>query len=454
MTVFRWILAIVLMAAVGWCSMGALKPRVRPPTSVQTAKATRTTLTRTVSGAGKLEPASKVNVSSNITGVLLDLKVGIGSEVKKGDYLGQIDTSRYLSLVAQQRSALAASKADSERARSNLAKLKKDAQRLSQLADRDAIGLSDLEQANAAVRGAEAEVLAAESRAQGAQATLQEASQNIAWATLKSPVDGTVLSVNHRVGERLRGSDFSEDVVLVIGSVAKMEVKIEVGEHDVVFIKPGQKANIEIDALPDTPISGQVLDLGRDAIVKNAGTDNEVTTFPVWVTLDDPPPTALSGMSARVDIYTDTRTNVLAVPIQSVTVRPPGGPGMGPGGPGAGPAKADASTAPKKDDKAAGKPDVPATPAAATPGLPGGKDRLEKVVFVVKDGKVSRRKVTTGLASDTMIEITEGLADGEQLVEGPYRVLARQLQDGDVVAVEEPGGPGGPGGGPGKRGGP
>ena len=73
---------------------------------------------------------------------------------------------------------------------------------------------------------------------------------------------------------------------------------------------------------------------------------------------------------------------------------------------------------------------------------------------MVKDGKVSRRKVTTGLASDTMIEITDGLAEGEQLVEGPYRVLARQLQDGDPVAVEEPGGPGGPGGGPGKRGGP
>jgi HlyD family secretion protein len=448
MTVFRWILALLIVAAVGKCTVGALKPRVRPPTDVQTARATRTTLTRTVSGAGKLEPASKVNVSSNITGVLLDLKVGIGSQVKKGDYLGQIDTSRYLSLVAQQRSGLAASKADIERARANLSKLKKDAQRLSQLADRDAIGLSDLEQANAAVRGAEAEVLAAESRAQGAQATLQEAAHNVEWATLKAPVDGTVLSVNHRVGERLRGSDFSEDVVLVIGSVAKMEVKIEVGEHDIVFIKQGQRANIEIDAMPDTPIAGVVLDLGRDAIVKNAGTDNEVTTFPVWVTLDNPPPTALSGMSARVDIYTDTRSNVLAVPIQSVTVRPPGGPG-GPGAGGPGPAKADATPA-KKDEKA-GKPDVPATAGEPTPA---GKDKLEKVVFVVKNGKVARRKISTGLASDTMIEITDGLAEGEELVEGPYRVLARQLQDGDVVAVEPPGGPGGPGGPSGRAGGP
>ena len=443
MTVLRWIIAVVVIGAVGFVTLGALKPRARPPTEVQTVKATRTTLTRTVSGAGKLEPASKVNVSSNITGVLLDLKAVIGMQVKKGDYLGQIDTSRYLSQVSQQRSSVAAAKADVERAKANLAKLRRDAQRLAQLADRDAVGLSELEQATSAVRSAEAELSAAENRAAGAGATLQEANHNVEWATLKAPVDGTVLSLNHRVGERIRGSDFSEDVVLVIGSVATMEVKIEVGEHDIVYVQAGQKANIEIDALPDQNIVGRVLYNGRDAIVKNAGTDNEVTTFPVWVALDEPPPTALSGMSARVDIYTETRAGVVAVPIQAVTVRPPGDktpPGVADAKPAAKPGEAGAAK--KPEDK---KTDATPAPAPA----PVGKDRLEKVVFVVKDGKAVRRRIVTGLASDTMIEVTEGLSEGEEIAEGPYRVLARQLQDGDAIAVEKPEAAGGRGGKPG-----
>src|SRR4051812_3205487 len=128
MTVFRWILALLFIAVVGKLTLGALAPRQKPPTAVQTTKATRATLTRTVSGAGKLEPASKVNVSSNITGVLLDLKVVIGSQVKKGDYLGQIDTSRYQSQVAQQRSQVGAAKSDVERLKGHLARLRKDAE--------------------------------------------------------------------------------------------------------------------------------------------------------------------------------------------------------------------------------------------------------------------------------------------------------------------------------------
>jgi HlyD family secretion protein len=146
-----------------------------------------------------------------------------------------------------------------------------------------------------------------------------------------------------------------------------------------------------------------VIDAGRDAIVKNAGTENEVTTFPVWVALDEEPPRALSGMSAQVIISTETRANVVAVPIQAVTVRPPGGPGE--------------------------------APAA-------GKVKLDKVVFVVAGGKASRRVVEVGLQSETHVEIVRGLKPGEVVVEGPYRTLARELEDGMPVIAAEPGGGG------------
>jgi HlyD family secretion protein len=400
MTTARWVFAALLVALVGLVAWSSLQRRPPPPTTVHTATVGRQDLTRIVSGAGRLEPARKVNVSSNITGTLLDLRVGIGSQVTKGDTLGQIDTSRYASVVEQQRAMLAAARSDANAAKARLARLRRDAERLDQLAGRGAVGAAEVEQAHAAVGEAEAGLEASENRVRQAQAALGEASHSLEWATLKAPVDGTVLAVHHRVGERVRGSEFTEDVVLVIGSIADMEVRIEVSEHDVVWVKPNQRATVELDALPDVRLTGHVLDSGRDAIVKFAGTDNEVTTFPVWVVLDEPPPVALSGMSAHVEITTDTRAGALAAPIQAVTLRAP---------------------QPDRAQTATGKP------------------KLDKVVFVVKAGRaVERRKVQTGLASDTMIEITDGLHEGEEIVEGPYRVVSRQLEDGDAVDVDLP----------------
>jgi HlyD family secretion protein len=428
MTVFRWIFAIVVCAAVGMVALKRMKPPEKPPTRVSTARAEKATITRTVTAAGKVEPVRKVNVSSNVTGILVDLDVGIGSVVKKGQYLGQIDTSRYQAQVEQQRSQVSAASADVRRASASLAKLKSEAQRLEALVKRGAGNASDLDAARDQIRIAEAEVAAAQSRADMARHGLTEAGKTLGWATLTAPVDGTVISVGHRVGERIRGSDFGEDVVLTIGSLKEMDVRIEVGEHDVVYIKPGQSATIEVDALPDVPLRGTVIDSGRDAIVKNAGTDNEVTTFPVWVSLDNPPEKVLSGMSAQVSISTETRKDVVSVPIQAVTVRAAAAPQ-------APPAEGAASITTK------------APPAPSTPtGSP--KSKLDKVVFVLEDGKVTKRKVTTGLSSESLVEIVEGLAPGEEVVEGPYRVLARQLEDGmQVELMGPPGGPGGPGGG-------
>jgi len=390
---------------------------------VQVAKAQKTNITRTVSAAGKLEPVSKVNVSSNITGILVDLQVGIGSVVKKDQYLGQIDTSRYKAQVDQQRAQSDAALADIRRASANLAKLKAEQDRQEKLVAHGAGNRSDYENARAAVTVAEAELSQSQSKASAARGALAEAQSSFTWATLKSPIDGTVLSVNHRVGERIRGSDFSEDVVLVMGTLDKVNVKIEIGEHDVVYVKPGQLATVEVDALPDTTIKATVIDSGRDAIVKNPGTDNEITTFPVWVRLDSPPPQVLSGMSAQVSISTETRRDVIGVPIQAVTVRAAGAP-----------------PAPAPEGVQAPMPPPPSAPVGAP------KSKLDKVVFVIKDGKVEKRKVVTGLSSESQIEIVEGLKEGEEVVEGPYRVLARQLEDGAKVMPAPQGGPGGPGG--------
>ncbi|HVV87635.1 MAG TPA: efflux RND transporter periplasmic adaptor subunit [Kofleriaceae bacterium] len=410
MTITRWIFAGVVIALVGLVTVSSLRPRPIPPVTVHTATAARHAITRTVSGAGKLEPARKINVSSNITGTLLDLRVAIGSKVDKGQVLAQIDTSRYRAQVEQQAAQVKAAEADAQRARANVAYLKAEEQRASGLVKGQVISEQELAQAKSTRELAEAEASAAESRAKMAQAALQEANSALGWATITAPVAGTVLSLGHRVGERVRGSDFDEDVILVLGSVGEVDVRLEVGEHDVVFIQPGQRATVEIDAFGDQTFPGRVIDAGRDAIVRNAGTENEVTSFPVWVALDEVPERALSGMSAQVTIETDTHANAVVVPIQAVTVR-----------------SADAGATGSGGGAATGS----GSAAAAT----AVKRKLDKVVFVVDHGKVSKRVVDVGLSSESEVEILHGVQPGDVVVEGPYRTLARDLTDGAPVTV-------------------
>jgi HlyD family secretion protein len=359
-------------------------------------------ITRTVSGAGKLEPIHKVNVSSNITGTMLELSVGIGSRVTKGQPLAQIDTSLYRAQAEQQRAQLQSAEAAVVGARANVKYLTDEAERNKKLFAQGVLSEVDLTKGQSTKDLAASDLSAAEGRSAMARASLAQAESALSWATVKAPIDGTVLAVDHRAGERVRGSDFAEDVILVLGSLSEVDIRLEVGEHDVVFIKPDQAASVEIDAFPGQVFDGTVIDSGRDAIVKNAGTENEVTTFPVWVSLKTPPVRVLSGMSAQVTISTETHPDVVAVPIQAVTVR--------------------------------------AAEDAAGSGSGAAKRKLDKVVFVITNGVIHKRVVEVGLSSESHVEITKGLAAGEVVVEGPYRTLARDLNDGMPISTENPGG--------------
>jgi HlyD family secretion protein len=421
MTIGRWIFAVLIIGLVAMVAIKSLQPRPERTTTVQSATAARMSITRSVSGAGKLEPVHKVNVSSNITGTLLDLKVGIGSKVTKGETIAQIDTSLYQAQAEQQRAQLRGAESSVTGARANVKYLGDEEARLRKLHAAGVVSEAELAKAESTKTLAMSDLAAAENRVAMGRATLAQAQNALNWATVKAPIDGSVLAVNHRVGERVRGSDFAEDVILVLGSLTEVDIRLEVGEHDVVYIKPGQSAVVEIDAFPGQSMSGTVIDSGRDAIVKNAGTENEVTTFPVWVSLTVPPVRVLSGMSAQVTISTETHDNVVAVPIQAVTVRPadqdPAGSGSAAG-----------SVAGSAIGSAAG--------SAAGSATPRSKRKLDKVVFVIVDGVVHKRIVEVGLSSETHVEIVKGLKAGEVVVEGPYRTLARELVDGMRVTAE------------------
>jgi HlyD family secretion protein len=418
----RRIFAAIFVLAIAAVTALSLRPRPPVPIAVQMVKARRGPVTRVVTAAGKLQAATEVKLSANVSGDLLELDAHEGDRVTKGQVLGRIDARRYAAQVAQADAARASAAADVEGEKIKVAQLAQDLARVQRLADGGNASGAEVENARAALDGERSRQAAAEERVQQANAALSEARHNLSLTTLVSPIDGVITKREKQVGERVRGSDLSEDVVLIISTLSSMEAKIEVGEHEVIYVKEGDRAEVEIDAFPDRQFPAQVVEVARNATVKNQGTEGEVTTFYVRLALTEPVPGALPGMSTQATISTDTHQDAVVIPIQAVTVRPE---------------KDLTGTGPALADRNA--------PAAVAGTARKVRDPLRRCVFVVEGGAARVRPVETGLASESEIEITSGLKDGETVVEGPYRILSRELSDGKVVTEAKPGVKGGKG---------
>lgn len=416
MSWWKWLIAVLIIAAVGGIAFAGLRERPPPATEVSLTKAKTGPITRTVTGAGKVEAATTVKISSNLSGDLIDLPVKVGDTVVKGQVLGRIDRRRFEANVKQAASAHNAAKSDAATTQVEIDRLVRDAERVATLVQKGLASPAELERAQSDVAGARARQVAQNDRAAQAAAMLDEAQNNLSKTTMTSPLDGNVIEVTRQVGERVRGSDFNEDVVMTLAALHSMEVKIEVGEHEVVHLKNQQKADIKIDAFEGQTFEGLVVEIAQKALIRNPGTEQETTSFPVTVALVAKPDGVLPGMSAEVKIIAEERQAAVVVPVQAVTVRP---------------------------EK--GLPDTAANVEGNKLVAPKKGETFAKVVFVVdQEKKVHPRRVKTGIASDTDIEIVDGLKDGEQLVEGPYRTLAKELKDGDVVEESTGGGRGGP----------
>jgi HlyD family secretion protein len=420
----RWILTAIILAVVGFATFQGLRPHPPPPVDVTTAQAKKGSVTRIVTAAGHLQARETVKVSSNVTGDLLSLAVKEGDRVRRGQLLGQIDKRLEEAQVAQFRGAVASARAQIIQIEASIAQDKRDLQRVRKLVEQRLASDSDLEKSDTQLKLDVSRLDQQKELVAQNQGQLSTALYNLSRATLVAPIDGTILELQHKVGERIRGSDFSEDVVMLMGGLTDMEVKAEVGEHEVVGIHVGDEAGVDIDAIPDKQFKGHVVAVGKNAQIKNPGTDAEVTTFFVRVGLDVPPEGALPGMSSAVSISTATHENVIMVPIQAVTSR----------------------EAKKKEQKAQREGELKVAEAnAATTNkdepptkAATGKPKPVKVVFVMdKDGNAQMREVHTGIASRTDVEILDGIADGDTVVDGPYRTLARELQEGQKVKPQK-----------------
>ena len=407
MRVWKRIILICIVGFVGVSTWNALRQKAPISVFAQLTTVKRGPITRTVVGAGKLEPSVAVKLSSSISGDLIALNVKEGDFVKKGQVLGKIDPRRYDALVKQTTAAWKTAKSEHDAAKVELERARAELSRTQALFEKGLASKAEYEKILAEKDGAQARFEASNGRISQAHAALEEAQTDFAKTTLYSPIDGTIIQLSREVGERVRGSDLSEDVVMTIATLSSMEVRIEAAEREIVFIKPGQKADISVDALEGMSYEGEVLEVAQKALIRNEGLDSETISFPVRIGLLSKPEGGLTGMSAEVKIYAEHKASALVVPTQAVTIRPEG-----------------MLSAPVLLE---GK-------ALAEGAPPRAASSFAKVVFVVgEDMKVRPLRVRTGIASDTEVELLEGVEEGMRLVEGPYRLLSKELKEGDVV---------------------
>ncbi|NUO19644.1 efflux RND transporter periplasmic adaptor subunit [bacterium] len=409
-----WIVIAVLVVVGGVAAYQQNKNKEKPATQVTVETSAYRQLVATVSAEGKIEPVTQVKVSAEIPGRIIKLAVKEGDVVQQGDFLVELDPETYISALDAAKSALKSAQAS---------KLKADAdyKRVSELVSRGMSSQADLDAMLAAAQLAEADL-------ERAQANERQSRENLSKTRLNAPMSGTISVLNKEVGELTLGSQFQEDVILIVADLSVMEVKANVDENDIVNVSMNDTARIEIDAFPDTTFRGLVREIAQSASnitgSGDFGAEVSATNFEVSVVLIDQVPGIRPGMSSTVDIETDYRNNALAVPIQSVAVRKKG--------------EGEAVTLTREKEELSSRQMAEQVRAGTIDTTKiAASDELETGVFRFVNGVATWTPVKTGVAADRFIEVLSGISDGDSIITGPYRSLARDMKDQDKVALEE-----------------
>jgi HlyD family secretion protein len=421
------IVIILVLVLVG----GALASKKKEkPISVTTEKAVRKTITQIVTATGKIQPEVLVKISPEVSGEIIDLPVKEGQIVKRGDLLLRIKPDTYRAQVEAQQAALSGARSASVQNKAQLDKAKADYQRAQQLFQSKLIPEQDRNTAQTNFEIAQAALQSSLFEIQRAEGALRQINEALSKTTIFAPSAGAITTLTSRLGERVVGtSQFAGTEVMRLADLSSMEAQVNVNENDVINVKVGDHARISVDAYPDRKIDGEVYEIASTATTNNAGTQEEVTNFLVKIRVTDHTVTLRPGMSATADIETDTVADAVAVPIQSVTVR-----------------SSDSKLSPEeleRDSKQSADKDKSDNPADVTnealvkQKARAEREKLERVVFVRDGLVVHQRKVETGIADATHIEIKSGLKPGEEIVAGSYTAISRRLKEGAKVTTEK-----------------
>ena len=395
---------------------------------ISTNKVELRTITELVTANGKIQPETEVKISPDVSGEIVELVVKEGDAVKKGEFLLKIKPDIYESAVDRSEAGLNSAKANLANSRARLEQVKAQFKqtelsynRNQSLFNQGAISQSEFENAQAAydmgvadVNAAKQSVKAAEFTVLSSEATVKEARESLYKTSLYAPMDGTISMLNVELGERVVGTEMMAGTeIMRIANLDLMEVTVDVNENDIIKIRLNDTADIEVDAYLNRKFQGMVTEIANSATLNGISVD-QVTNFKVKIRIlqssyqdliaNDNPFPFRPGMSATVDVRTNTFYNVLTIPLPAVTTR------------------IDSSklefVGDKKDEE---ETDLP----------------LEEIVFIYKDGKAIKRSVKTGIQDAFFIQVIEGLEEGEEVISAPYNLISKILNDGTEVQKVE-----------------
>jgi len=400
------------------------------PIPVTTEKATKRTIVQLVSATGKVQPETEVKISPEVAGEIIDLPVIDGAPVEKGDLLVRIKPDSYKALLAQQEAAISSAKATNLQQKATMMKTEQDIKRAEDMFANKTISVQEYNTAQAAYDVAKNTFESSLHEIERAQAGSSQARDQLSKTTVYSPIDGTVTILNSKLGERIVATgQFAGTEVMRVADLNHMEGRVDVNENDVVNVKIGDKANVKIDAYGDRKFHGTVYQIANTGTTTGTGTQEEVTNFQVKIRIDDHDVTLKPGLSCTADIETNMVKDVVAVPMQAVTIR-------------AGDSNLSPEEIEKKKQKIAArdKGDNSAELSNERQEKAAQKEeheKLAKVVFLKKGSKAQLIKVTTGIADDTYMEIKSGLQPGDEVISGSYSAISRKLKDGAKVIYDK-----------------
>jgi HlyD family secretion protein len=427
------ILLILISVGVLARTMGWLDSEVG--LQVEATETERRTITQLVSSSGILRPEVEVILTPDVSGEIIELTVKEGDFVNQGDLLLRIRPDLYQARIDETQAILLNSKAREQQARAGMLRSRLNFEKQKELYERNLIPEMEYVTAETQYEADYANYQAAQFSVQSTEAQLRRAQEELRQTVILAPMTGTISKLNVERGERVVGSvQMAGTEILRIARMEQMEVEVRVNENDIVKVAVGDTARVLVDAYPGRNIQGIVTEIANSAIRRGEGTTEQVSEYVVKIRVltehnlaerasnlrrlaseevssEARAPYLKPGMSAAVDIETQTVVNVVAVPIQAVTVR-------------------DFATLKKQSESA----DSVSTELVAD--VPGVKrEDIRRVVFVIADGKAEMVEVETGINDDQFIQILRGLDENVQIVTGSYRILSRQLKDGDAVRV-------------------